>query len=120
MADAIILNDTPLVTAVGLGKRFSSLVALEGLDFELWPGEVVGLLLGAANRDPARFCDPDRFDPGRDRGGDRVHPTRRLEARALGRRGQGSALEQEPGRVHAHVIHVPGPWPQGSRDRRPS
>jgi len=42
--------------------------ALEDLEYggiRLKRGETVGLLLGAANRDPARFADPARFDPAR-------------------------------------------------------
>ncbi len=43
--------------------------ALEDLDYagvKFKKGEEVGLMLGAANRDPARFADPDRFDPARE------------------------------------------------------
>lgn len=47
--------------------------ALEDVDLgdgvTLQAGEQVALLLGAANRDPNRFRDPDRFDPGRPDGG---------------------------------------------------
>ncbi|MGE3875396.1 MAG: cytochrome P450 [Parvibaculaceae bacterium] len=42
--------------------------ALEDVDYDgirLKKGETVGLLLGAANRDPARFAEPDLFDPER-------------------------------------------------------
>lgn len=42
--------------------------ALEDLDYRglrLRKGETVGLLLGAANRDPARFASPHVFMPGR-------------------------------------------------------
>ncbi len=43
--------------------------ALEDLEWNglrLKKGEVIGLLLGAANRDPAKFSEPDRFIPSRD------------------------------------------------------
>jgi pimeloyl-[acyl-carrier protein] synthase len=38
-------------------------VTLDGRTLE--PGQNVSLLFGAANRDPAQFPDPDRFDPAR-------------------------------------------------------
>ncbi len=43
--------------------------ALEDLEYagiKLRKGEEVGLMLGAANRDPARFVNPDEFNPGRE------------------------------------------------------
>ena len=43
--------------------------AKEAVDFagiKIAKGEEVGLMLGAANRDPDRFIDPDRFDPTRE------------------------------------------------------
>ena len=42
--------------------------ALEEVEFvgvRLRRAEKIGLLLGAANRDPERFPDPDKFEPGR-------------------------------------------------------
>lgn len=39
---------------------------VEVLGVRIEPGEKVAALLGAANRDPAIFAAPDRFDPGRE------------------------------------------------------
>ncbi len=43
--------------------------ALEDIEYagiKFKKGETVGLMLGAANRDPQRFPEPDRFEPSRD------------------------------------------------------
>lgn len=37
-----------------------------GGDITIEPGAQIGLLLGAANRDPAAFLEPQEFQPGRD------------------------------------------------------
>jgi unspecific monooxygenase len=42
-----------------------ALEEVEFADVRLRRGEKIGLLLGAANRDPERFPEPDAFDPGR-------------------------------------------------------
>lgn len=48
--------------------RLAARIAMEDLDIAGAPvrrGEVAVVLIGAANRDPERFHDPDRFDPSR-------------------------------------------------------
>jgi cytochrome P450 len=58
--EEILRYDTPL----HLFTRY----ALEPLEIggvRFATGDKVGLLLGAANRDPVRFPEPDRFDPDR-------------------------------------------------------
>jgi cytochrome P450 len=61
LAEEILRFDAPL----HLFTRY----ALEDVEYagiHLRQGEEIGLLLGAANRDPTRFAEPDRFDPLRD------------------------------------------------------
>jgi cytochrome P450 len=69
---AALWDDAALVpSAVEEMLRFDSPVQLDGrtvlepaevAGVELEPGQRVTTLLGAANRDPARFTDPDHFD----------------------------------------------------------
>lgn len=47
-------------------RRVSADVPMHGQTLQR--GQLVVPLIGAANRDPARFSDPDRFDIGRDEG----------------------------------------------------
>jgi cytochrome P450 len=58
--EELLRYDPPL----HLFTRFA-LEEMEVADIRFKRGDKIGLLLGAANRDPARFADPDGFDPGR-------------------------------------------------------
>ncbi|MHA6690540.1 cytochrome P450 [Devosia sp. A449] len=73
----LFTNETQTAATVEECLRFDAPLhmftryALEDLEYEgisLRKGDVVGLLLGAANRDPARFAQANRFDPFRSDG----------------------------------------------------
>jgi cytochrome P450 len=92
-------------------------VEVNGVRFKL--GDRIGLLLGAANRDPAVFADPDRLDLGRSPNphvafGAGIHfcvgaPLARRELKiglgALFRRLHGLALADTPGWRDAYHFH---------------
>ena len=58
--EEILRNDPPLHLFTRIAREE---VEVFGRRFR--PGETVGCLLAAANRDPAAHADPDRFDPAR-------------------------------------------------------
>jgi unspecific monooxygenase len=90
---------------------------VDGLAFN--KGEVIGLMLGAANRDPVRFKDADRFDPFRTDGqnvsfGAGIHfcigaPLARIELQValstLFRRLPGLKLASEPRYNNVYHFH---------------
>jgi len=59
--DEVLRYDTPVQGNARITTRATELAGIE-----LPMGSLVVSLLGAANRDPAHFADPDRFDVGRD------------------------------------------------------
>ena len=61
--EEILRHDPPL----HLFTRYA-LEDVEVFGHRFAPGDIVGCLLAAANRDPARFPDPARFDPARSPG----------------------------------------------------
>lgn len=78
--DPVVLFATPASTLATIEEtlRFDpplhmfTRYALEDLEIGGVPmkvGDTIGLMLAAANRDPARYPDPDRFDPSRDASG---------------------------------------------------
>jgi cytochrome P450 len=61
LAEEFLRHDSPLHLFERTAKEPADVTGVH-----LEPGQKVAALLGAANRDPAVFADPDRFDPTRD------------------------------------------------------
>lgn len=61
LVEEFLRHDSPLHLFERTAKEPAEVA---GVAFE--PGDKVAALLGAANRDPAVFAEPDRFDPTRD------------------------------------------------------
>jgi cytochrome P450 len=61
LAEEVLRHDSPLHLFERTAKEPADVAGIH-----LEPGEKVAALLGAANRDPAVFADPDRFDPTRE------------------------------------------------------
>jgi cytochrome P450 len=61
LVEEFLRHDSPLHLFERTAKEPATVAGVE-----LQPGDKVAALLGAANRDPAVFADPDRFDPTRD------------------------------------------------------
>ncbi|MFI2437086.1 cytochrome P450 [Streptomyces sp. NPDC018693] len=92
-------------------------VALEPVTFagiELKPGQTVMTVIGAANRDPARFADPDRLDVARTENGHLSYAA-----------GVHFCLGAQLANLEAEVllarlpVHCPDPAPAGPAVRRP-
>jgi cytochrome P450 len=65
--DEVLRHDSPVQRTARIARRD---VEIEGVPIR--QGEIVVTVLGAANRDPAVFTDPERFDVGRANAKDHV------------------------------------------------
>jgi cytochrome P450 len=70
LLDAAIEESLRLEPAAAVIDRYAT-AAVNLAQAEIAPGELVRISIAAANRDPAIFAEPDRFDP--DRGNGRRH-----------------------------------------------
>jgi cytochrome P450 len=62
--DAVVEESLRLEPAAAFVDRYATRDVVVG-EARVVAGDLVRVSLGAANRDPAVFADPDRFDPGR-------------------------------------------------------
>jgi cytochrome P450 len=67
LIDAAIEESLRLEPAAAVIDRYAT-AAVDLAQAEIAPGELVRISIAAANRDPAIFADPDRFDPHRGNG----------------------------------------------------
>ena len=59
-------HDPPLHLFTRVAREGIEWTSADGATARIAQGEEIGLLLGAAGRDPRRFADPGRFDPARE------------------------------------------------------
>lgn len=95
------------------GRRLASAGEIDGVAVD--DDDEIVLLLGAANRDPRRFADPDVFRPGRSDGGS-------LAFGAGAHFCLGAALARMQAELAFPELmrRFPGLAPAGAADRRPS
>ena len=66
MVEEAMRHDPPLHMFTRIARDACDWTDADGRRVPIGRGETVGLLLGAANRDPRRFTEPDAFDPARE------------------------------------------------------
>ncbi|MCD2188837.1 cytochrome P450 [Actinomycetospora soli] len=109
--DEILRHDSPVQRTARLARRDTE---VEGVPIRR--GEIVVTVLGAANRDPAVFTDPERFDVGRPNARDHVAFSSGIHYCL------GAALARMEGEVALRGLFTrfPDLAPAGTPERRPT